>query len=124
MTIAAVLGATYFATLYQFTNFLPNFVFYGLLAGSLFSSLLVPALIGHVDSGTGGGRPHRGRAVGVAAARHAGHRARRGGGHSMAAPARLARRDDRRRRAGAGVILVLLLLPQVPLYASSARRPR
>ena len=44
ITIAAVLGATYFANVYQFTNFLPNFVFYGLLAGSMFSSLLVPAL--------------------------------------------------------------------------------
>ena len=51
MTIAGVLGATYFANTYQFTNSLPNLVFYGLLAGSLFSSLLVPALVPHVDSG-------------------------------------------------------------------------
>ena len=49
--IAAVLGATYFANTYQFTNSLPNFIFYGLLAGSLFSSLLVPALVHHIDSG-------------------------------------------------------------------------
>ncbi len=51
ITIAAVLGVTYFANTYQFTNSLPNLIFYGLLAGSLFSSLLVPALVGHVDSG-------------------------------------------------------------------------
>ena len=51
ITIAAVLGATYFANTYQFTNSLPNLVFYGLLAGSMFSSLLVPALVGHIDSG-------------------------------------------------------------------------
>src|SRR5215472_4942143 len=51
ITIAAVLGATFFANTYQFTNSLPNLVFYGLLAGSLFSSLLVPALVQHIDSG-------------------------------------------------------------------------
>ena len=51
ITIAAVLGATYFANTYQFTNSLPNLIFYGLLAGSLFSSLLVPALVKHIDSG-------------------------------------------------------------------------
>ena len=41
VAIAAVLGATFFANTYQFTNSLPNLVFYGLLAGSMFSSLLV-----------------------------------------------------------------------------------
>ena len=51
IAIAAVLGATYFANTYQFTNSLPNLIFYGLLAGSLFSSLLVPALVRHIDAG-------------------------------------------------------------------------
>ena len=51
IVIAAVLGATYFANTYQFTNSLPNLVFYGLLAGSLFTSILVPALVPHVDTG-------------------------------------------------------------------------
>ena len=51
IVIAAVLGATYFANTYQYTNSLPNLVFYGLLAGSMFSSLLVPALVRHVDPG-------------------------------------------------------------------------
>src|SRR5580692_574797 len=51
ITIAAVLGVTFFANTFQFTNSLPNLVFYGLLAGSMFSSLLVPALVGHIDSG-------------------------------------------------------------------------
>ncbi len=51
VVVAAVLGATYFANTYQFTNSLPNLVFYGLLAGALFSSILVPALVPHVDSG-------------------------------------------------------------------------
>ena len=37
ITVAAVLGATYLANTYQFTNSLPNLVFYGLLAGSMFS---------------------------------------------------------------------------------------
>jgi putative peptidoglycan lipid II flippase len=48
---AAVLGPTYFGNTYQATNALPNIVYYGLLAGSLMSSLLVPALVAHVDGG-------------------------------------------------------------------------
>jgi putative peptidoglycan lipid II flippase len=49
--IGAVLGPTFFGNTYQFTNSLPNLVYYGFLAGSLFSSLLVPALVRHIDSG-------------------------------------------------------------------------
>ncbi len=49
--IGAVLGPTFFGNTYQFTNSLPNLIYYGFLAGSLFSSLLVPALVGHVDKG-------------------------------------------------------------------------
>jgi putative peptidoglycan lipid II flippase len=49
--IGAVLGATFFGNTYQFTNSLPNLVYYGFLAGSLFSSLLVPALVRHIDAG-------------------------------------------------------------------------
>jgi putative peptidoglycan lipid II flippase len=48
--IAAVLGPTFFGNTYQFTNSLPNLVYYGFLAGSLFSSLLVPALVRHIDA--------------------------------------------------------------------------
>jgi len=46
-----VLGPTFFGNAYQFTNSLPNLIYFGLLAGSLFSSLLVPALVEHVDAG-------------------------------------------------------------------------
>lgn len=49
--IGAVLGPTFFGNAYQFTNSLPNLVYYGFLAGSLFSSLLVPAIVRYVDSG-------------------------------------------------------------------------
>jgi putative peptidoglycan lipid II flippase len=49
--IGAVLGPTFFGNTYQFTNSLPNLVYYGFLAGSLFSSLLVPALVLHIDAG-------------------------------------------------------------------------
>lgn len=49
--IGAVLGPTFFGNTYQFTNSLPNLVYYGFLAGSLFSSLLVPALVRHIDMG-------------------------------------------------------------------------
>src|SRR5256885_3458384 len=46
--IGAVLGPTFFGNTYQFTNSLPNLLYYGLLAGSLFSPLLVPALVRHI----------------------------------------------------------------------------
>jgi murein biosynthesis integral membrane protein MurJ len=49
--IGAVLGPTFFGNTYQFTNSLPNLVYYGFLAGSLFPSLLVPALVRHIDAG-------------------------------------------------------------------------
>jgi putative peptidoglycan lipid II flippase len=51
LTVAAVLGATYLGNTYQAVNSLPNLVYYQLLAGSLFASLLVPPLIAHVDRG-------------------------------------------------------------------------
>lgn len=51
LVIGAVLGPTYFGNTYQFTNTLPNVLYYGFLAGSLVSSLLVPAVVGHVDAG-------------------------------------------------------------------------
>jgi murein biosynthesis integral membrane protein MurJ len=121
ITIAAVLGVTYFANTYQFTNSLPNLIFYGLLGGSLFSSLLVPALVGHVDSGdrrsaarTAGGlfgvallgmlalvpvmavlTPWLFKLGSIGAANAA-------AAHSQ---------------AHSGALLVLLLLPQAPLYA-------
>jgi putative peptidoglycan lipid II flippase len=121
ITVAAVLGATYLANTYQFTNSLPNLVFYGLLAGSMFSSLLVPALVGHIDSGDR-----------AAAARTA------GGLFGMALLGMLAivplvavatpwllrfgsagAADSAAAgsQAHIGTVLVLLLLPQVPLYA-------
>jgi murein biosynthesis integral membrane protein MurJ len=121
ISVAAVLGATYFANTYQFTNSLPNLIFYGLLAGSLFSSLLVPALVEHVDSGNR-----------RAAARTA------GGLLGVALVGMLALvpivalltpwllklgsvgasdASAAHSQARLGAVLVLLLLPQVPLYA-------
>jgi putative peptidoglycan lipid II flippase len=49
--IGAVLGPTSLGNTFQFTNSLPNIVYYGFLAGSLFPSLLVPGLVGHLDAG-------------------------------------------------------------------------
>ena len=120
ITVAAVLGATYLANTYQFTNSLPNLVFYGLLAGSMFSSLLVPALVGHIDSGD---RAAAARTAGglfgmallgmlaivplVAVATPWLLRFGSAGANSPAAAS----------QAHIGTVLVLLLLPQVPLYA-------
>jgi murein biosynthesis integral membrane protein MurJ len=121
ITIAAVLGATYFANTYQFTNSLPNLIFYGLLAGSMFASLLIPALVHHIDSGdrqatarTAGGL------LGVAvlgmlalvpiAAVVTPWLLRLGsaGATNVAAA---------HSQAHEGAVLILLFLPQVPLYA-------
>ena len=121
ITIAAVLGATYFANTFQFTNSLPNLVFYGLLAGSMFSSLLVPALVGHIDSGDRSAAARTaGGLLGVAML-----------GMLALVPAvaiatpwllRLGSAGAANAAAAAnqvhvGTVLVLLLLPQVPLYA-------
>jgi peptidoglycan biosynthesis protein MviN/MurJ (putative lipid II flippase) len=121
VTIAAVLGATYFANTYQFTNSLPNLVFYGLLAGSLFSSILVPALVPHVDSGdaraaarTAGGLlgiSMAGMLAVIPVAAAATPWLLRLGSIGATDPAAA------QSQARAGAILVLLLLPQVPLYA-------
>lgn len=121
ITIAAVLGATYFANAYQFTNSLPNLVFYGLLAGSMFSSLLVPALVQHIDSGdrlvtartAGGllGMAMLGMLAAVPAVAAATPWLLRLGAAGMVSDA--AAQEQFR----AGAVLALLLLPQVPLYA-------
>jgi putative peptidoglycan lipid II flippase len=49
--IGAVLGPTALGNTYQLTNSLPNLIYYGFLAGSLFSSVLVPTLVVHMDRG-------------------------------------------------------------------------
>jgi putative peptidoglycan lipid II flippase len=114
VVIAAVLGATLFANTYQFTNSLPNLVFYGFLGGSMLSSLLIPALVRHVDSGD---RAAAERVAGgflgvigvgaatltplaVLAAPLALHLAASGAGG----------------QARTGILLALMLLPQIPLY--------
>ena len=61
VVVGAVLGPTYFGNTFQLTNSLPNLIYYGFLAGSLFSSLLVPALVHHIDRADRAGR--RGSAV-------------------------------------------------------------
>lgn len=49
VTVAGVLGPTYLGNTFQATNTLPNVTF-ELLTGSLLASLLVPALVRHVDA--------------------------------------------------------------------------
>ena len=51
LIVGAVLGPTWFGNAYQVTNSLPNLIYYGFLAGSLVSSLLVPLLVRHLDIG-------------------------------------------------------------------------
>jgi putative peptidoglycan lipid II flippase len=48
--IAAVLGPTYLGNIFQATNNLPM-IAYAALTGSLFSNLLIPPLVRHIDSG-------------------------------------------------------------------------
>jgi len=121
VVVAAVLGATYFANTYQFTNSLPNLIFYGLLAGALFSSILVPALVPHID--TGDSRAVARTAGGLLGVAMIGMLAlvplvalgtpfllRFG---SIGATDAAAAHSQER----IGAVLVLLLLPQVALYA-------
>jgi putative peptidoglycan lipid II flippase len=51
VVVSAVLGATYLGNTYQAINALPNLVYYQLLAGSLFVSVVVPPLVGHIREG-------------------------------------------------------------------------
>ena len=126
--IGAVLGPTFFGNTYQFTNSLPNLVFYGFLAGSLFSSLLVPALVSHIDAGDRRSSQRvAGGFLGVTLAAlvvltplavglgpQAFRLAAVGGGphHSSAAQVHL------------GQLLILMFIPQVFFYGWSGRRPR
>jgi putative peptidoglycan lipid II flippase len=48
--VAAVLGPTYLGNVFQATNNIPNLT-YMALTGALFSNLLVPSLVEHVDAG-------------------------------------------------------------------------
>ncbi len=48
--VAAVLGPTYLGNIFQATNSLPNLT-YVALTGALFSNLLVPPLVRHIDAG-------------------------------------------------------------------------
>ncbi|HEV7963913.1 MAG TPA: lipid II flippase MurJ [Actinoplanes sp.] len=116
VVIAAVLGATAFANTYQFTNSLPNLVFYGLLGGSMLSSLLIPALVGHIDAGDAPATERvAGGFLGIIAL-----------GAAVVTPvavvlAPVALRLTTFGEAGgeqtrAGTLLILMLLPQVPLY--------
>jgi putative peptidoglycan lipid II flippase len=48
--VAAVLGPTYVGNIFQATNNIPNLT-YAALTGALFSNLLVPSLVRHIDAG-------------------------------------------------------------------------
>jgi putative peptidoglycan lipid II flippase len=121
VTLAAVLGATFFANTYQFTNSLPNLVFYGFLGGSLFSSLIVPAVVGRVDADDPRGVARTaGGLLGVTML-----------GMLVLVPVvalltpvmlgigtiGVSRTGQLAGQEKVGAVLVLLLLPQVPLYA-------
>jgi putative peptidoglycan lipid II flippase len=49
LTVGAVLGPTFLGNAFMVTNSLPNLIYFGFLAGSLFTSLIVPALVNHID---------------------------------------------------------------------------
>ena len=50
VAVGAILGPTHLGNAYQLTNSLPNLVYYGFLAGSLVSSILVPVLVRALQS--------------------------------------------------------------------------
>jgi murein biosynthesis integral membrane protein MurJ len=55
VAVATILGATYLGNTYQAINSLPNIIYYQLLAGSLFASILVPPLVARRDRGDAAG---------------------------------------------------------------------
>ena len=55
VAVATILGATYLGNTYQAINSLPNIIYYQLLAGSLFASILVPPLVSRRDRGDAAG---------------------------------------------------------------------
>jgi putative peptidoglycan lipid II flippase len=114
VVIAAVLGATLFANTYQFTNSLPNLVFYGFLGGSMLSSLLIPALIRHVDSGDRAAAERvAGGFLGIVVVGAAALTPLA----VLAAPLALRLASPAADgQARTGMLLVLMLLPQIALY--------
>jgi putative peptidoglycan lipid II flippase len=119
--IGAVLGPTLLGNTFQFTNSLPNLVYYGFLAGSLFSSLLVPALVVAIDNGdrrlseriAGGflGVALAALAVAACVAVLVGPALLRLGSVGTRSDAVGAAQED------VGRLLLLLVIPQVLLYA-------
>jgi putative peptidoglycan lipid II flippase len=67
LMVGAVLGPTALGNSYQLTNTLPNLIWYGFLAGSLVSSILVPVLVRHLQGHDPDGASRVGRAfLGIA----------------------------------------------------------
>ncbi len=118
--IGAALGATYLGNTYQALNSLPNLVYYQLLAGSLFASVLVPVLVRHLE----GGDAQRARdvlngflgillvfaAIGAVGLALGGHVLIDVMGTSVSGSTLAARQTH------VGTILLLLFLPQIVFY--------
>jgi putative peptidoglycan lipid II flippase len=49
LAVGAVLGPTFLGNAFMVTNSLPNLIYFGFLAGSLFTSLIVPSLVNHIE---------------------------------------------------------------------------
>ena len=85
--VGAVLGPTYLGNAFEVSNTLPNLVYYGFLAGSLTSAIVVPALVRHLQAGRADRVSEVSRAVlGLSTAAAALHPA--GSGPGPTAPAR------------------------------------
>ncbi len=120
VAVGAVLGATYLGNSYQSVNALPNIIYYQLLAGSLFASLLVPPLVHLVDGDDlDGARRLAGGVFAVLAA----------GGLALSAALLLfaplivrlltlgvADAADARAQMRVGMVLLALFVPQILLY--------
>lgn len=115
--VAAALGPTFLGNTYQFTNTVPNLVYYGLLGGSLVSSLLVPAVVRHLD-----GDPARAQALSGAFLGAAAVAAAACAPVVVAVVPLLLRLGSGSGAVGAGqqhaaLVLVVLLIPQMLCYA-------
>ena len=121
IAVAAVLGATYLGNTYQALNAIPNLLYYQLLAGSLFASILVPPIVARDEVGDHDGAADLARgffgSILLAAAVLAMMLIAVGPLLLRVFTAPVADASVAAAQRNAGMILLLLFVPQIALYS-------
>lgn len=121
IAVAAVLGATYLGNTYQALNAIPNLLYYQLLAGSLFASILVPPIVARDEVGDHDGAADLARgffgSILLAAAVLALVLIAAGPFLLRVFTAPVADASVAEAQRNAGMILLVLFVPQIALYS-------